>query len=56
MIKCALQHFAGDFGQTALSSLQLEGDLANAPNFRFYSRPQHRKLRPLLSAISVQVL
>ena len=31
-----LQQFAGDFGQTTLSSLQFffEGDLADAPNFR----------------------
>ena len=31
-----LQKFAGDFGQTTLSSLQFffEGHLADAPNFR----------------------
>ena len=36
MIKCTLQHFAGDFGQTTLSSLPFffEGDLADAPDFR----------------------
>ena len=35
MTKCALQHFAGDFGKTALGSLQFfEGDLADAHNFR----------------------
>ena len=47
MIKCTLQHFVGDFGQTALSNLQFSffgGDLADAPYFRIKGRPQHWEL------------
>ena len=36
--------------------LFFEGDLADAPNFRIWGRPQHRELCPLLFSISVWVL
>ena len=37
----ALQNFVGDFGQTALSSLQFfKGSFADASNFRIKDRPQ----------------
>ena len=37
MLKSTLQHFAGDFGQTALNSLRfLKGNLAGAPNLGIF--------------------
>ena len=37
----ALQNFVGDFGQTALSSLQFfKGSFADASKFRIKDRPQ----------------
>ena len=42
MFKSTLQHFAGDFGQTALSSLRfLKGNSAGAPNLGIFWKQQH---------------
>lgn len=41
----SLQHFVGDFGQTALSSLQfLKEIFADALNIRIKARPQYQEL------------
>ena len=59
MLKSTLQHFAGDFGQTALNSLRfLKGNLAGAPNLGIFGNEdtsQHQELRSLPFARSAWV-
>ena len=45
-----LQQFAGDFGQTTLSSLQFFfwRRFSRCPQFQNLGRPQHQELRPTL--------
>ena len=50
MLKSTLQHFAGDFGQTALSSLRfLKGNSAGAPNLGIFGNNNTSQCQELCS-------